>query len=230
MGRAGSVGVPGKNIRMINGRRLVSYPLEAAASSGLVDHIYVSTDCPVIAETAGQYGAMVIWRPEELSRSDSEMAEVIMHAVDFMLSPQIVVTMHANCGTHRRGLIDECIERLQADESLDSCVSARVVEDMHPYRLKRVQADGTLGTWVDIPSAVASNRQAIADKAVVLDGACRAWRPDRCLPPAGQPPFRYLGNRIGWVENPGGFDVHNETDLLLTEHYHNNKPAWQYGA
>jgi len=229
MGRAGSVGVPGKNIRMVAGRRLVSYPLEVATQAQLVDRVYVTTDCPVIANTADMYGATVIDRPTELSQSDSEMSDAIVHAYQFFAEkPDIVVTMHANCGIHRDGLVDECIQSLLDDPSLDSCVSARVIQDLHPYRLKRVKRDGTLSTWVDMPDDVSNNRQAVKQPAVALDGACRAWRPDRCLPPNGQPPFRYLGHRIGWVENPGGFDVHSEADLEATQKHH--EPRWGYGA
>lgn len=220
MGRAGSEGVPGKNIRQVAGNVLVMHPLVASMSAHTVDRVYVSTDCPVIKKTAMNQGAWVIDRPATLSRSDSEMSDVIIHAVDsWQHMPDVVVTMHANCGIHPPGLIDECVNKLLADPELDSVVSARVVDDLHPYRLKRVRPDGTLTTWVDMPEDTSNNRQAIKDKAVVLDGACRAFRPERCLPPLGQPPFRYLGNTIGWVENPHGFDVHSEADLLTTERW-----------
>ena len=217
MGRAGSVSVPGKNVRSIAGKPLVAYPIEAALASKLLDRVYVTTDCPQIKAIATSYGVEVIDRPFSLSQADSEMSEGVVHAQS-AINADILVTMHANCGIHREGLIDECIAKLLADEALDSCVSAREVADMHPYRLKKVQGDGTLTTWVEMPVA-SNNRQAIKEKAVVLDGACRAFRTARCLPPNGQPPFKYLGQRIGWVDNEGGLDVHSEADILITEQW-----------
>ena len=217
MPAAGSVSVPGKNVRSIAGKPLVAYPIEAALASKLLDSVYVTTDCPQIKDIAISYGVKVIDRPFYLSQANSEMSEGVVHAQG-VIHADILVTMHANCGIHREGLIDECITRLIEDDTLDSCVSARDVADMHPYRLKKVQEDGTLTTWVEMPNA-SNNRQAIKEKAVVLDGACRAFRTARCLPPNGQPPFKYLGHRIGWVENEGGLDVHSEADILVTEQW-----------
>ena len=171
---------------------------------------------------AGADGAKLIHRPAHLAHATAEMSDAVVHAADVIEREygtlDVLVTMHANCGTHPPGLVDTCIERLLSDSSLDSCVSARVVEDCHPYRLKRVTEVGLLKTWVDMP-APSNNRQSIKEKAVVLDGACRAIRVEQCLPPLGQPPFRYLGHRIAWIENRGGLDVHSESDLVLTEHY-----------
>jgi CMP-N-acetylneuraminic acid synthetase len=219
MGRAGSQGVPGKNIRPISGKPLVAYPIEAALAASSVNIVYVSTDCPEIIRVARGYGlgVKIIERPSDLAQSDSEMSDVILHA-DEHVQPDIWVTMHANCGIHAPGLIDECVDTLKADEALDSCVSGRYVWDMHPYRLKKVNAAGELEPWVEMPADISNNRQAIREPAVVLDGACRAFR-RRCLDMQGQPPFRYLGNRMAWVENPGGLDVHSEADLIATEQW-----------
>jgi hypothetical protein len=195
--------------------------LIAASRARGIDLIAVSTDCPRIMEEADRQAAKVIVRPPELAQSDSEMSDVIVHAAKYLEDEyleriDIMVTMHANCGVHRDGLIDECVAALDADPDLDACVSAREVWDLHPYRLKKVTADGTLVPWVVPPQGSDSNnRQAIRERAVVLDGACRAFR-RHCLDLQGQPPFRYLGNRIAWVDNPGGLDVHSEADLVAT--------------
>lgn len=219
MGRAGSQGVKGKNIREVAGKPLCYYPLRACQASS-IDRVFVSTDCPVIKMTAWEFGAEVIDRPKELSRADSEMSDVILHASRDISRkygiPEIWVTLHANCGIHKPGLIDECVAKLESDPALDSCVSARLVWDLHPYRLKRVNEHGLLVPWVKMPDDISNNRQQIRDRAVVLDGACRAFR-SRCLDMRGQPPFRYLGDRIAWVENPDGLDVHCEDDIAKTE-------------
>jgi len=222
MGRAGSVGVPGKNVRQVAGRPLVSYPLRAAMDAEMVDRVYVTTDCPQIKAIADDAGAHVIDRPDYLSGPEAQMSDAIVHALEQMpLHPDILVTMHANCGIHNDGLVDDCISALMTDNYLDSCVSVRFLDDCHPYRVKRVCEDGTLVPWVPVPDLVQNNRQEISERAVVLDGAARAIRVSRCLPPSmsAQPPFRYLGNRIGFVVNPGGLDVHTEDDIAATERW-----------
>ena len=68
MGRAGSVGFPGKNLSPVLGRPLCAYPLMAAKASRYVDRIFVSTDSKEIMDIACAYGAEVITiRPPELA-------------------------------------------------------------------------------------------------------------------------------------------------------------------
>ena len=57
--RSGSKGLPDKNIRLVNGKPLLAYTIEAALESGCFDTIHVSTDSERYAEIARQYGADV---------------------------------------------------------------------------------------------------------------------------------------------------------------------------
>ncbi|HHY41220.1 MAG TPA: acylneuraminate cytidylyltransferase family protein, partial [Syntrophaceticus sp.] len=64
--RAGSKGVPGKNIRLLAGKPLISYTIQAAKASGIFDFLMVSTDGKEIADTAVKAGAEVPFiRPPE---------------------------------------------------------------------------------------------------------------------------------------------------------------------
>jgi pseudaminic acid cytidylyltransferase len=57
--RGGSKRIPGKNIRMLKGKPLIAYTIEAAIASGLFGQIVVSTDSDEIASIARMYGAVV---------------------------------------------------------------------------------------------------------------------------------------------------------------------------
>lgn len=65
--RGGSKGIPRKNIRLLNGKPLISYAIQNALNSKFITHVFVSTDSEEIAEISRQYGARVIMRGEELS-------------------------------------------------------------------------------------------------------------------------------------------------------------------
>ena len=54
LGREGSTGFPGKNVRPVLGRPLVTYPLRAALKATTVDRVYVSTDSPTIKRIASE--------------------------------------------------------------------------------------------------------------------------------------------------------------------------------
>ncbi|MBR1852965.1 MAG: acylneuraminate cytidylyltransferase family protein [Lachnospiraceae bacterium] len=57
--RAGSKGLPDKNIKMLNGKPLMQYSIEAALRSGCFDKVMVSTDSEKYAEIAKKAGAEV---------------------------------------------------------------------------------------------------------------------------------------------------------------------------
>ena len=49
--RGGSKGIPRKNIRLLDGKPLIAYAIEAALRCRLLDRVVVSTDDEEIAET-----------------------------------------------------------------------------------------------------------------------------------------------------------------------------------
>ena len=72
--RGGSKGLPGKNIRPLNGKPLIAYAVEAALKAKHIDRVIVSTDDEEIAKVAVQYGAeLPFMRPAELA-TDTAMA------------------------------------------------------------------------------------------------------------------------------------------------------------
>jgi N-acylneuraminate cytidylyltransferase len=80
--RGGSKGVPRKNVRLIGGKPLMAYAIEAARASKLINRVIVSTDDPEIAHVAKQYGAEVpFMRPAELARDDSPEWMAWQHAI-----------------------------------------------------------------------------------------------------------------------------------------------------
>jgi len=85
--RGGSKGVPGKNIRNINGKPLIYYTIEAAKNSGIIDEIVVSTDSMEIAEISKKFGANVpFMRPSELATDEAKSMDVIIHCMNWYLN------------------------------------------------------------------------------------------------------------------------------------------------
>lgn len=83
--RAGSKRLPGKNIKLLAGKPLIVWTIEAAITSNLFDVILVTTDSEEIANIACAAGASVPFlRPSELSTDTSSTNEVISHAVDWI--------------------------------------------------------------------------------------------------------------------------------------------------
>ena len=82
--RGGSKGVPGKNIKDLNGKPLIAYTIEAAVSSGIFERTIVSTDSREIADVAVSYGAEVPFlRPADISGDLVSSDDVILHALAY---------------------------------------------------------------------------------------------------------------------------------------------------
>jgi N-acylneuraminate cytidylyltransferase/CMP-N,N'-diacetyllegionaminic acid synthase len=80
--RAGSKGVPGKNIKTLAGKPLITYTIEAALASGVFDYLIVSTDSEDIARTARGAGAETPFlRPVELATDMARGMDALQHTM-----------------------------------------------------------------------------------------------------------------------------------------------------
>ncbi len=83
--RGGSKGLPGKNIRILDGKPLITYTIEAALNARSVHRVIVTTDSIEIAEIAKDAGAEVPFlRPEYLSSDTASAVDVYIHAAEYM--------------------------------------------------------------------------------------------------------------------------------------------------
>ncbi len=82
--RGGSKGIPRKNIKLLNGKPLISYSIDASNSCSLIDGTYVSTEDAEISEISKGNNAEVIERPDELAGDDSSSIDVILHVLDYL--------------------------------------------------------------------------------------------------------------------------------------------------
>jgi CMP-N,N'-diacetyllegionaminic acid synthase len=80
--RGGSVGLKMKNLRKVNGKSLIRYPIEYALSSNLIGTILVSTDNKLIAKEAKKFGAEVPFlRPKRFSGKYSTTEMTLRNAL-----------------------------------------------------------------------------------------------------------------------------------------------------
>lgn len=82
--RGGSKRIPRKNIKDFNGKPMLAYAIDTAKKTGLFERIVVSTDDTEIAEIAEQFGASVLWRPDELANDYATTVAVIRHAIEWL--------------------------------------------------------------------------------------------------------------------------------------------------
>ena len=82
--RGGSKSIPNKNIKELNGKRLIYYTIDAAREIAIDEDICVSTDSELIINAVEKYGLKVPFvRPKELATDTATTAQVVKHAYDF---------------------------------------------------------------------------------------------------------------------------------------------------
>ncbi len=82
--RGGSKRLPGKNIRLLGGKPMIVWSIEAARNIPEICDILVSTDDSAIAKVSASAGALVPWlRPDVLATDTATSVDVALHALDW---------------------------------------------------------------------------------------------------------------------------------------------------
>jgi len=138
--RSGSQRVPGKNIKLLLGKPLIAYTIEAAKASRLIDKVFVSTDSQAVADTAIAFGAEAPFlRPAEISRSDSTEMQFLVHALAWLrehesYEPDLIVLLYPTSPLRKPESIDAAIRELIRHPEADSLRSVRHCSE-HPYKM-----------------------------------------------------------------------------------------------
>ncbi|MBU5355391.1 acylneuraminate cytidylyltransferase family protein [Paenibacillus barcinonensis] len=150
--RGGSKGLPGKNIRLLDGKPLIEYSIEAALKSGCVTRVVVSTDDESIAHVARLAGAEVPFlRPAELATDEAKSIDVLRHAVQHYEEKghhhEHVLLLQPTSPLRTATDIREAMKQfLQSDaDSLQSIAPART----HPYLLRQRTGIGQLTPYLE---------------------------------------------------------------------------------
>lgn len=146
--RAGSKGLPGKNILELCGKPLIAWTIEQGLKSSFLDEVMVTTDSPDIAGIAERYGAKVPFlRPAELASDTASTYDVIRHALSYYKTVEqrefhYTVLLEPTSPLREDDDIDRMLVKLHSQEDhFDAIVSLGEVTE-HPSIMKRLRGDG----------------------------------------------------------------------------------------
>jgi CMP-N,N'-diacetyllegionaminic acid synthase len=125
--RAGSKGIPDKNIRLLAGKPLIAHSIEHARQSPSISRVIVSTDGEKIAAVAKDHGADVVWRPAEISGDEATSEESLIHVLRYLdqsvqYHPDLVVFLQCTSPIRQPNDIEDAIQTL-IHEDADSLLS-----------------------------------------------------------------------------------------------------------
>ncbi len=228
IGRAGSKGFPGKNLKKIYGKRLCEYPLIAAKKTKLIDDIFVSTDCPIITKVAKKYKCNLIDRPKRLANSKALGDHVFEHTY-FEIKKKInkkinfVILLFANAPLVTPKIIEEGINKLKKNKKADSAVSCSIYNMWSPLRARKKDTKGFLKPFVPFetfgnPKTLNCDRDSQGN-VFFADMSVSVVR-SKCLEnlKSGLLPQKWMGKNILPIYCEGGLDVDYKWQLAQVEY------------
>ncbi|MDD5389729.1 MAG: acylneuraminate cytidylyltransferase family protein [Gallionellaceae bacterium] len=146
--RAGSKGVPNKNIRGLAGHSLLAWTIAACKKASSVERVIVSTDSPEYADLAQRLGAEAPFlRPAEISGDRSTDYEFIVHALDWLAehgdTPEFVVHMRPTTPLREPRLIDVAVRAFMATPEATALRSVHEMPES-AYKSFEIAAGGHL--------------------------------------------------------------------------------------
>ena len=212
--RGGSKGLKLKNLRKINGKPLIYYPIKAAIESKVCDKIFVSTDSKKIAKVAKNFGADVPFLRKKIFSGDmvtteSTLKNALLEYENFYNTKfDICVFLTATNIFRKISWIKESVKILKKNDKYDSAFSVhKIYKHFWHYKNKKLEK---VSKWMKSYTS----RQIGA----------KLYREDTGLACATRSKFWRKGKRIGKKvyliineDSLTGIDIHNIHDLKLAE-------------
>ena len=235
--RGGSKGIPGKNIKLLLGKPLIAYTIDAAKASGAFDpavggasRLILSTDDEEIAKVAKSYGIEVpFMRPKELAEDKTPHLPVIQHAVSWLrdheqYKPDAVMILQPTAPLRQHSHIKETIE-LFIKSGADSVVSvSELPSKFHPKWQFVLAANSQLNIFTGEPFPQIVTRRQDLPKTYTRNGAIYLFKPELLFK---NPPSFYGGIVRGYVmKEEDSVNIDSMDDWQKAENHLKNTDLW----
>lgn len=122
--KANSERVPGKNLRILNGKKLYQYVSEYVKEAGVFDDIYIDTNSHEIADFAEEMDFNVIERKAELAQNTANGNDLLMYHFETYPDYDYYFQLFATAPYMQAKTIRTCFNKLISSEKYDSCFTA----------------------------------------------------------------------------------------------------------
>lgn len=148
--RAGSKGVPGKNIKILGDKPLIAHAIACAQNAKKISRLTVSTDSEETGNIARQFGAEVIKRPSFLASDTSNVITAVSHVYETLQEVfDIIVLLQPTAPLRTGEDLDNVITMLTEDLTIDGVISVVPMDDVHPARMYNVSEEDILAPFLD---------------------------------------------------------------------------------
>jgi acylneuraminate cytidylyltransferase len=122
--KANSERVPGKNLRVLNGKKLYQYICEHVKEADVFDDVYIDTNSAEVAEYAETMGFHVIERKPELAMNTANGNDLLVYHFDNFSGYDYYFQLFATAPYMQAETIRACYNHLIYSEDFDSCFTA----------------------------------------------------------------------------------------------------------
>jgi len=146
--RGGSKGVPGKNIKPLNGKPLIAYTIEAAHAARSIDRLILSTDNESIADVARELNVEIpFMRPKEFAQDNSLAIDNYIYTIDrlnaeFNCNYTEFIVLLPTAPLRTAEDIDKAVELFYSKKA-DSVISC-VTMSHPPFWAKKIDKSGKI--------------------------------------------------------------------------------------
>ena len=216
--RGGSKGIPGKNLKPLSGRPLITWAIDQALAIRNIGRVVVSTDSDAIASVARAAGAEVPFlRPAELAQDNSPEWLVWRHALNYLRKsegayPDSLIVVPTTAPLRAVADLERCLDEYEKG-GVDVVIT---VTDAHrsPYfNMVKTRDDGTVELVIP-PVGQVSRRQ---DAPIVYDMTTVGYvvRPEFVMGHSG-----LFDGRVRPVHVPAdrALDIDTVLDFMIAEH------------
>ncbi len=213
--RGGSKGVKDKNIRLVDGKPLIQYTIEAALKSTLMNKVVVDTDSERIAEVAYCDNVEVLMRPVELAQDESSIVPVALRVLDYFAQQNetfdVIVLLQPTSPIKTGKQIDEAIQLLLADIVTDATISVVSMEGTHPARMYYLNKQNQL---IALNQDLETKRRQDLEPVYFRNGCIYAIKTKALLE---QKTFMPLNKKAYIMPSNWLADIDDERDLIIAE-------------
>ena len=210
--KANSERVPGKNFRVLNGKKLYQYICEHVKSANVFDDVYVDTNSEEIATYAVEQGFGVIERKPELAQNTANGNDLLVYHYQQFPQYDYYFQLFATAPYLQPETIRTCVEKLTSSEEYDSCFTA--TENHGFYWLANSPINYRPGI---LPRS--QDMLAVVEETTGLYGICRAsLERYRCR--IGRKPYIHTVSKFEAV------DINTEEDLEIAQYI--GRVVWGY--
>lgn len=160
--RGGSKGLPGKNVRLLDGKPLVTWAIDIARSIPEIEKVFVSTDDETISRLASESDAIVIDRPRELATDTAPEWLAWQHAVSWVKRAvgdfDRFVSLPATAPLRTVGDVEAAIAAL--DDNTDAVVTMSKSQKSPWFNMVITETDGRLRTVIESGRLIARRQDA----------------------------------------------------------------------